>query len=1219
MKPYVIPQDLPIAAYAMQLVETIRTSPVTIVCGDTGSGKTTQLPKLAAMARPDAKGMIGVTQPRRLAAIAMARRLAEELQSPLGARVGYQHRFERKLSPSTQFKLMTDGILLAETREDPLFKRYATLIIDEAHERSLNIDFLLGLLKRILTKRRDLRIIVSSATLDAGRFSEFFDNAPVINIPGRLYPIETLYWDDPDGDEETMPQQIANAVDRLGNDSGDILVFLPGEREIRETRELLEGRRLPHTEILPLLASLPAGEQARAFTLSSNRRIILATNVAETSVTIPGIRCVIDSGLVRLKRYSAQRHVQLLRVEPVSQAGAKQRMGRCGRVGPGTCIRLYSETDFAKRESHSPPEIRRSALAGVILTMADLRLGHIEDFPFIDPPTGVAIREGYRELLELGAIRRNVKKSDVGSHSPITPHASPIISHAEWSLTGIGRALATFPLEPRQARILLAAESTLALKDALTVVAAMACEEPLQRPMEKREQADQSHARFRSANSDFNARLKLWQWYHDPSQGTSETQRRKRCKAAFISYPRMREWCHIRAQLEQLCLSRRLHVESTRGGEVGLHQALLCGLLSRIGHWDSEAREYRGAFAVRFALFPGSGVAKAARKERDQRFTSRESKRAARPDELPTSREWVLAGELTETSQLFARNVACIDPRWIEPIAGELCKVHRHSPYWDREKGFARIREDITLFGLSLASGRTRDLSRIDSTFAREIFIADGLATPDGFEHPPAWVRENWERQKRLELLLARQRMAVDDLREKIQIFYHTHLPEGVVNVAGLKHVKALPLKGEDFALDAISLRDFPETIRIAGQIFTLRYRHDADAMDDGVTIEATPRNAHLLLDWHGEWLVPGLLPDKIFWLLNVLPARIRHVLGDLHEAQGMLLSKAKPYARPLAETLYRLLRDEKGIRVDETPWAEDKLPPYLRMNYRICEGGKVYGEGRNLAPLVELFGVEKAQRIEAKTYEIADPALARIASRKAAIDALCALGAERCRAAAAIPALPAQTKAFVKAAGIDTTRLAKELFTCAIEECFLKDDLPTSSEALKARYTLRKGCLAQTVAQHRRHILYILNETARLEALTTSFAGVYPETLEDILDQLAWLVYDGFIAATPPAQLTRYPLFLQGISERLERAKNNPAGDIKKLTPLKPAVQRYTDFVTQAKRPRHDPVLLDAYRWALEDLRLVTFCPTLSGTLTKRPSLKHLDTLWAQMCFAEI
>ena len=530
-----IPESLPIAAYRDTLLKTLAQSQVTIVCGDTGSGKTTQLPKLALLARPEGtRALVGVTQPRRLAAMAMARRLAEEVGSPLGQAVGYQHRFEKRLSAQTRIKLMTDGVLLAEAREDPLFRRYSTLIVDEAHERSLNIDFLLGLLKRVLVRRRDLRVVVSSATLDAEGFSAFFGGAPVVSIPGRLYPIETVWLgdvlaggadEDADSvDPDDLARRVGDAVDALGEDSGDVLVFLPGEREIRETKALLEGRHLPRTEVLPLLASLPPGEQARVFQLSGQRRIILATNVAETSVTIPGIRAVIDSGLARIKRYSTQRHVQTLRIEKISQASARQRMGRCGRVGPGTCVRLYSAADYAAREAHMVPETRRPALSGVILKMADLRLGAVEAFPFLDAPSGAAIREGYRELLELGALRRSEAQGR-GSEE-----GAPA-----WTLTGMGRALAAFPVEPRFARILLAAESECVLGDALTVVAALACDDPLLRPIEKREQADQQHARFRCPNSDFLARLRLWAWWNDAALGTSETQRRKRCQAAFVS------------------------------------------------------------------------------------------------------------------------------------------------------------------------------------------------------------------------------------------------------------------------------------------------------------------------------------------------------------------------------------------------------------------------------------------------------------------------------------------------------------------------------------------------------------------------------------------------------------------------------------------------------------------------------------------------------------
>ncbi len=1171
-------------------MEALRVSPVTIVCGDTGSGKTTQLPKLAAMARPDARGLIGVTQPRRLAAIAMARRLAEEMGSPVGARVGYQHRFERKLSPSTRFKLMTDGILLAETRDDPYLRRYSTIIVDEAHERSLNIDFILGILKQILPKRPDLRVVISSATLDAARFSEFFDHAPVITIPGRLFPIETVWLPEEDAEDDDLPRRVANAVDTLGHDSGDILVFLPGERDIRETMSFLEGRRLPRTEVLPLLASLPQGEQARVFQSSPNRRIILATNVAETSVTIPGIRVVIDSGLARIKRYSAQRHVQTLRVEPISQASARQRMGRCGRVGPGICVRLYSQADFDRREAHTAPEIKRTALAGVILSMAALRLGKIEHFPFLEPPTGVAIREGYRELLELGAIR----KAEVEERVALTP---------------IGRALADFPLEPRYARILLAAESECALRDALTVVAAMACDEPLLRPIEKSALADQQHARFRCPNSDFNARLKLWAWWNDAALGVSETQRRKRCKSSFISYPKMREWANVRAQLEELCDGRHLHIHEAKGGEVGLHRALLCGLLSRIGHWDSEARNYRGTFGVRFSIFPGSSLAKE-RKEKPAR--SHEVKRKPRPDELPDSREWVLAGELVETSRLFGRSVACLDPRWIEPIAGALCKVHRHTAFWDAEKGFVRVHEDVTLFGLPLVAGRKRDLSHLDPEAARRYFIADALCVPQAIRYAPEWLHKNWQRQQLLEQLYAQRRNDLDALREALIDFYECHLPKTICNAPALKKCPPLPLKGEAFKIDAKTLQDFPETVMVGGEKLPVSYVHDPSAPDDGVTVTLTPEQLPLAVQWHSEWLVPGFLPEKIFWLLNALPSRVRHVLGPLSEVQSLILSRAKPYARPLSETLFRLLRDEKGVRVDESPWEEDRLPNHLRMNFRVVEDGVVLGQGRNLKPLFDLFAKERST-VAPRAATIVDPALARLANRKECLQKLREWGGNRWNTYAQLPSLPVATKTFLKQAEIDVTRLAEGMFTCILEETFLhQPDDPTSEAELQARYTACKGRIANVAATFRRRILYILAETARLESLAQTATGIYPETLEDVLDQLAWLVFDGFVTTVPKSWLEHYPLILQGIADRLERARNNPAGDKRKNEVIARHWKRYVDFVTQAKKPRHNPVALADYRWAIESLRLATFCPSLSPPT--RPTEKQLDALWETM-----
>ena len=1192
-----LPPELPVSAHADAIIAAVRSHQVTIVCGDTGSGKTTQLPKLAALARPNARGLIGVTQPRRLATIAMARRLAEEVGSPLGAAVGYQHRFETKVSPATRIKLMTDGILLAETRHDPRFKRYATLIIDEAHERSLNIDFLLGLLKRILPFRADLRVIISSATLDAGRFSAFFDNAPVISIPGRLFPIETRWQPDSADDDMDLPRMVANAVDSVGPDSGDILVFLPGERDIRETMTFLESRRLPRTELLPLLASLPAGEQARVFKPSPVRKIILATNVAETSVTIPGISVVIDSGLARIKRYSAQRHIQTLRIEPISQASARQRMGRCGRIGPGICIRLYSEADYLRREAHTAPEIKRTALAGVILSMADLHLGRIEAFPFLEPPSGASIREGYRELLELGALSR-----------PQRSEASRRMDEEQpWQLTAIGRTLATFPVEPRFARILIAAEAECALRDALTVVAAMACDDPLLRPIEKAAQADQQHARFRSKNSDFNSRLRLWEWWNDASQGTSETQRRKRCKAAFISYPKMREWANIRSQLEELCREKHLHIHESKGGETGLHRALLCGLLSRIGHYDRETKEYRGAFAVRFALFPGSTLAKAAKREPSAPLRT-SPRLKPNPDALPDNREWVLAGELVETSRLFGRTVACIDPRWIEPIAGALCKVHRHTAYWDADKGFVRVHEEVTLFGLPIATGRRRDLSRLDPEAARRFFIADALCVPEAICHPPKWLQENWRKQRLLEQLTALRRNDRETLREALLAFYEARLPHTVCNVPQLlKHCPPLPLEGEAFSLDAATLKDFPESLSVGGENFPLSYVHAPKTVDDGVSIIASPETLHLLAQWHGEWLVPGLLPEKIMWMLSAQPGRIRHTLGNLQELHAQLLSSVRPYTRPLGDTLFRLIRELRGIRVDESVWEEARLPDHLRMNFKVMQGQQLLGQGRNLAPLLSLFAKEQTTP---KAATLADPALARLANHRECIDCLKQLGGNRWSNYAQIPSLPPQVKTFLKEASISLERLGQEILVRVIETTFLhQTEDPKSETELASRYAACKGQIAHNAADWRRRIVYILTETARLESLAQTTSGIYPETIDDLLDQLAWLVFDGFVATVPPEMLAHYPQILKGIEERLQRARNNPSGDRKKMETLIPLWKRYLDFTAMSKKPRHNPVALHRYRWAVEALRLITFCPNTQPF--EKVSVKQLETLW--------
>ena len=552
-------EELPICEHREEILALLEKNDVVIVCGDTGSGKTTQLPKMAMeLGRGKNGRRIACTQPRRLAAVTVAERVAEELKSPVGGIIGYQHRFGRKVSDLTRVKFMTDGVLLAETRSDPLLRAYDTIIVDEAHERSLNVDFLLGILKRILEKRRDLKVIVSSATLDTERFSQFFGGAPTLSVPGRLFPIEIQYREPPDGEEADLPREISAAIRTLPPND-DVLVFLPGERDIRETADYLQRSQFHRDdETIPLLASLPAAEQQRAFRLSEKRRVILATNVAETSVTIPGIRAVVDSGLARISRYVHRTQVQRLQIEPVSQASARQRAGRCGRLGPGTCIRLYSEKDFESREAYTPPEVLRSSLAGVILTMLDLRLGSIETFPFIDPPRPTMIREGLRELLELGAIRHDADH--------------------DIALTAIGHKLARIPVEPRLARMLLAASQFATLPSALPIVAAMSCDDPKRRPVDEKEKADQAHAQFRVTGSDFLGTLKLWKWWDEKSKELSQTQLRKLAPKTYLSYPKMREWRDLVRQLTDLSKRLGLDIESDNGGPDALHRALLTGL-----------------------------------------------------------------------------------------------------------------------------------------------------------------------------------------------------------------------------------------------------------------------------------------------------------------------------------------------------------------------------------------------------------------------------------------------------------------------------------------------------------------------------------------------------------------------------------------------------------------------------------------------------------------
>ncbi len=1246
-KPLTFPPELPISAYCEEIIQTLRHNQVVIVCGDTGSGKTTQLPKIALKAGRGVRGMIGCTQPRRLATLAMARRVAEEFGEEPGGRVGYQHRFESKLSKDTVVKFMTDGILLAETRHDRLFKKYDTLIIDEAHERSLNIDFLLGILKRTLSKRPELKIIISSATLDVKRFSSFFNNAPIVTVPGRLYPIETRWRAVEDAEEADLPRQITNAVDELSSEGpGDILVFLPGERDIRDATEVLSGRRLANTEIIPLLASLPAGEQQRAFKLSTNRRIILSTNVAETSVTLPGIRYVIDSGLARISRYNPRTQVQRLQIEPISQASANQRKGRCGRLAPGICIRLYGEADFKKRDDYTPPEILRSSLARVILTMMDLKLGEVETFPFIEPPSDSMIRDGYRELELLDAIQPGRQHADEES--------SP------WTLTHLGRELARMPIAPGLARILFAAHHEKALQEALIVVAALECDDPRRRPLEKQAEADKCHARYLTPNSDFAAIIRLWRWFHDQTKGKSQTFMRKLCKDNFLSYPKMRDWIDLREQLEGLCKASQLTVDSSSGGDMGLHRALLTGLLATLGHRDPEANDYRGARGIRFALFPGSGLMKLKESKPPKNETG-----ARQKPQAASSRDWIMAGELVETSRLYARTAACIDVAWIEPIAKRHCKYSYHSAQWDPVHGYTRVRERVTLFGLVLVESRTRDYSRINREEARAIFIREGLV-PGAFPKPwPLFLAENMTRTTALLEAEAktRQHGALFD-PEKAFSFYESRLPPDICSAHDLRGwLKNSPhdlvMQDADFPPAQDLSRDFPDSITLNGTRLALTYRNAPGERDDGVSCHVPASMLAMVVAWQSDWLVPGLLEEKIRWMIQVLPSKVRRLLQPYDETLGLCKSRLTPGRGPLANALADVLYAVRALRVPIEGWREEACPTHLRMRFiALDEKGVELGSGHDCKTLAQLFAPEASSPAHAKRQEsqwhrdhitswdmgelpsqvdvgkagwpiLHYPALEdkgesvslRLfseATEAAAVHekGVCrlfalALGKE-CKRYFALPSLPRQVTLYLSQLETSAAQLGQEIGIATLHETFTADKPAIRDEAsFKARFTSDLPRLHTVHKERTRLVVTILETASELTTLTTEH-GVQPSTAESILDQLAWLVFPGFAESTPHLNLKEIPRYLEACRIRIQRAKTNPAGDQRKELELAPVWKRYTDVSGQENSPCLNKPLLSRYRWLVEELRVSLFAQELK---TPYPvSAKRLNVLWQEL-----
>lgn len=969
--------ELPISARREEIAAAIRDHQVVIVCGETGSGKSTQLPKICLEMARGIAGLIGHTQPRRIAARSVAARIAEELGSPLGRDVGFKVRFAEAIGPQSYVKLMTDGILLAETQSDPLFEQYDTIILDEAHERSLNVDFLIGYLKRLLPQRPDLRVIITSATIDAARFAEHFGNCPVIEVSGRTYPVEVLWrpmTPDEEGNEPDLQDAVRAAVEEAARiDRGDILIFMPTERDIHETAKTLRSRPLPgdgrgdETEILPLYGRLSIQEQQRVFHPGPKRRVVIATNVAESSLTVPRIRFVIDPGTARISRYSPRSKTQRLPIEAVSQASADQRKGRCGRVGPGICLRLFSEDDYLARDRYTMPQIQRTNLAAVILQMKALRLGELADFPLIDPPRPDAVKDGYRTLFELGAI------------------------DSEQELTETGRRLARLPVDPRIGRMILAAIDEGCLAEVLVIAAALEVQDPRERPLEKQEAADNAHVRFLDEQSDFLGYLKLWDFYHGLKETLSRGQLQKACRQNFISWVRMREWLDVHRELMEIVREdggerefRRVGQGRApghlRSGSVGhrkpggprpkshhsagllvppyafpvpssparydaIHRAILAGLLSGIAQ-RGDGHEYTIAGGGKAVLWPGSGLFRG-------------------------SARWIVAAEQVETTRRYLRCCARIDPRWIEPLAGHLIKRTYSDVHWESKWASAAALERLTLFGLAVVAGRPVRYGPIDPDASRQLLIEHGLVQGD-LQPKPAFLAENERLLAEVELLQAKLRkrdLAIDAWEQFA--FYDARLPADVYDGAQLarwlksaaENGRTLTMTQNDLlrAKQDIEADSFPDALH-AGLQLPLDYRFEPGAADDGVTATVPLEALGQLDDDAVEWHVPGRLEEKVLAMIRLLPKPLRTRFVPAPDAARRAAAELRPGNGSLRSQLAGVLSRLGGIRVSPGDFDTEKLPAELRMNVRVVdEAGKTLAAGRDLDGLRRELGAEAA------------------------------------------------------------------------------------------------------------------------------------------------------------------------------------------------------------------------------------------------------------------
>ena len=1229
--------SLPIAAKRDEIKKALQENQVLVIAGETGSGKTTQLPKICLELGRGQHGLIAHTQPRRIAARSVASRVAEEVGTPLGGLVGYQVRFEDQSDANTLVKLMTDGILLAETQHDRLLERYDTIIVDEAHERSLNIDFLLGYLKTLLHRRPELKLIITSATIDLERFSRHFDDAPIIEVSGRTYPVDTWYRplaseQDEEGnrveDDLTVDQAILATLDEIaqherreGKGPGDVLVFLPGEREIRDAAEILRKAQLRHTEILPLYARLSPAEQQRIFQSHAGRRVVLATNVAETSLTVPGIRYVIDSGTARISRYSYRAKVQRLPIEAVSQASANQRKGRCGRVEPGICVRLYSEEDFNSRPAFTDPEILRTNLAAVILQMLHLRLGAIDAFPFIEPPDGKAISDGFNLLQELSAVNR------------------------ENQLTPLGRQLARLPVDPRLGRMLLEGARLGSLQEVLIVASALSVQDPRERPPERQQAADQAHAQWKDPDSDFAALVNLWRGFEEQRQALTANPLRNWCRKQFLNYLRLREWRDAHRQLGLICRDLQLAVNKEPADFPRLHKAILSGLLSQVGH-KTEEGDYQGARQRRFWVHPSSGLGR------------------KRP-------QWVMAAELVETTKLYARMVARIEPDWIEPLAGHLIKKNHFEPHWEKKRGQVVAFEQITLYGLILVGRRPVHYGPIDPVVSRELFIREGLVGGEILSRAKCLAANKrlLEQLDELEAKARRRDILADE--ETLYGYYEARLPAEIHQTATFdswyrttsqQDPQLLIMREEDvLAREAseVTATQYPDSLRVGELSLPLSYHFEPGHPRDGVTVRVPAPLLPSLPGERLEWLVPGLLEAKCIALVRNLPKALRKNFVPVPDFVRAALQRLAFGQGALPQALGQELLRMTGARVSDEAWEESTraVEGHLRMNLEVVDGqGKFLGEGRDLAELTARFAAasqaalavprdhKRDQPVQAKAFsEVAQTAQQKIAGlsltvypalveengtvkegrfstqaeaefqhRRALQRLLLQQLAEPAKfLRTRLPGLTELGLLYRELGRVEA--LVEDILLASLDSCILEgeDNLPRDGAGLASLAERKRG----SWTEHAERLARLTLEVLKLwHGLQKRFKGKIDLSqavaLNDIKQQLGNLVYPGFVRQTPGAWFKELPRYLKAIELRLEKLGSQVQKDRVWSGELGNLWSQYKARADKhAQEGKRDEQLV-VYRWLLEEYRVSLFGQQLGTKVAI--SDKRLSKQWS-------